>query len=33
MTDPKILVRRLVDDVINADDLDALDDIAVRPLA
>lgn len=33
MTDPKALVRRLVDDVINADDPDVLDDIATTTLA
>ncbi len=33
MTDPKPLVRQLVDDVINADDPDALDDIATPALA
>jgi predicted ester cyclase len=33
MTDPKALVQRLVDDVINTGDLDALDDIASPPLA
>lgn len=33
MTDPKALVRRLVDDVINGDDTDVLDDIATPALA
>jgi steroid delta-isomerase-like uncharacterized protein len=33
MSDPKTLVRRLVDEVINAGDLDALDDIASPALA
>ena len=33
MTDPKALVRRLADDVINANDPDALDDIATPALA
>lgn len=32
-TDPKALVQRLVDDVINADDTAALDHIAAPPLA
>ena len=33
MTDPKSIVRRLVDDVINADDLGSLDDLATPPVA
>jgi predicted ester cyclase len=33
MTDAKLLVRRLVDDVINANNLAALDDIATPALA
>jgi predicted ester cyclase len=33
MTDPKSLVRRLVDDVINADNPNALDDVATPALA
>jgi predicted ester cyclase len=33
MTDAKLLVRRLVDDAINADTLAALDDIATPALA
>jgi predicted ester cyclase len=33
VTDPKTLVRRLVGDVINANDPDALDDIATPALA
>lgn len=33
MTEPKVLIRRLVDDVINANHPDALDDIAAPALA